>query len=266
MTYVHGYGAAEIQRLQDQAASLVELLHGDTAYPAGASVLEAGCGTGAQTLTLAARSPQAQITSVDHSTASLALAEAAVSAKGLRNVKFKHADLYDLPFAAGSFDHVFVCFVLEHLRRPLDALRALRSLLRPDGTMTVIEGDHGSTFFHPDSTLARRAIDCQVTLQARAGGDANIGRRLFPLLSEAGFASPRVSPRMVYVDDSKPALIDSFTRKTFAAMIQGVRAKAVEAGLMTPVDFDGGIADLCRTAEKHGVFCYTFFKAVAANR
>lgn len=32
--YVHGYDSTEAQRLQDQAASLVELLHADTAYPA----------------------------------------------------------------------------------------------------------------------------------------------------------------------------------------------------------------------------------------
>ena len=33
--------------------TLVELLHSDTAYPAGSQVLEAGCGVGAQTITLA---------------------------------------------------------------------------------------------------------------------------------------------------------------------------------------------------------------------
>ncbi len=45
--YVHGYAQRENSRLQDQATTLVELLHGDTAYPAGSRVLEAGCGVGA---------------------------------------------------------------------------------------------------------------------------------------------------------------------------------------------------------------------------
>jgi hypothetical protein len=93
-----------------------------------------------------------------------------------------------------------------------------------------------------------------------------IGRRLFPLLKEAGFSSPRVSPRMVYVDASKPAWVDGFTRKTFTAMIEGVRAAAIAGGLMSPDDFDRGVADLHRTAEDDGVFCYTFFKAVAMSR
>ena len=61
--YVHGYHERESERLHDQAGSLVELLHGDTSYPAGSRVLEAGCGVGAQTVTLAANSPDARFTS-----------------------------------------------------------------------------------------------------------------------------------------------------------------------------------------------------------
>lgn len=57
----------------------------------------------------------------------------------------------DGPLTAASFDHVFVCFLLEHLPRPVEALTRLRSTLKPGGTITVIEGDHGSTYFHPDS-------------------------------------------------------------------------------------------------------------------
>lgn len=90
-----------------------------------------------------------------------------------------------------------------------------------------------------------------------------IGRQLYPLLQESGFEAVRVSPRMVYVDSSRPALVDGFTRKTFTAMIEGIRQAAVGAGLIGASDFDQGVADLYRTAASDGVFCYTFFKAVA---
>src|SRR5918999_5375522 len=73
--YVHGYDARESARLSDQAGTLVDLLHHDTAYPAGSRVLEAGCGVGAQTVTLAARSPDARFVSVDVSADSIAEAE-----------------------------------------------------------------------------------------------------------------------------------------------------------------------------------------------
>ena len=264
-SYVHGYEGREAARLEDQARTLEELLHADTGFPDGSAVLEAGCGTGAQTVALARRSAGARITAVDVSAASLAEARARVSAAVLGNVEFRQADLLALPFAPASFDHVFLCFVLEHLPDPAATLAGLRPLLRPGGTITVIEGDHGSTYFHPESEAARAAIGCQVELQRRAGGDAMIGRRLYPLLAGAGFQAVRVSPRMAYVDASKPALVDGFIRRTFAAMIEGVRERALAAGLATPDAFDAGIRALHRTAEPDGVFCYTFLKAVGRS-
>jgi tRNA G46 methylase TrmB len=62
--YIHGYEAREKIRLQDQASTLAELLHADTAYPAESKILEAGCGVGAQTITLAKNSPHAHFTSI----------------------------------------------------------------------------------------------------------------------------------------------------------------------------------------------------------
>ncbi len=260
--YVHGYESRESVRLQDQAQSVVDLLHADTSYPEGSLVLEAGCGTGAQTTTLARNSPGARIVSIDISTRSLAEARARVDAAGLGNVQFQQADIFAPPFEPESFDHVFVCFVLEHLSRPVEALVRLKGLLKPGGTVTVMEGDHGSTCFHPDSEAAHAAIRCQVELQRAAGGNANIGRELYPLLRQAGFDAVRVSPRMVYVDSSRPKLVESFTKKTFTAMIEGVREPALRAGMIEPGLFDAGIRALYRAAEADGVFCYTFFKAL----
>lgn len=64
----------------------------------------------------------------------------------------------------------------------------------------MIEGDHGSTYFHPESETVHAAIACQVELQCRADGDAMSGRRLYPLLAAAGFKAARVSPRLIYVN------------------------------------------------------------------
>jgi ubiquinone/menaquinone biosynthesis C-methylase UbiE len=264
--YVHGYDLREIIRLQDQASTLVELLHSDTSFPPGSRVLEAGCGIGAQTITMSRNSPEALITSVDISGTSIAEAMDRATSAGLKNVRFQQADIFNMPYQPESFDHVFVCFVLEHLSRPLDALRVLSAMIVPGGTITAIEGDHGSAYFYPDSEAAHKAIQCQVELQRRAGGNANIGRELFPLLSQAGYHQVHVSPRMVYVDSSKPELVDGFTRKTFTAMIEGVRESAIDTRLIARDVFDQGIVDLYKTAQVGGTFCYTFFKAFGVKK
>ncbi len=265
-TYVHGYDQRENIRLQDQASTLVDLLHSDTLFPAGSKVLEAGCGVGAQTITLARNSPEAHITSIDISSASVAEAKEKIASEGFSNVCFQQDDIFNLSFEPKSFDHVFVCFVLEHLVRPVEALNCLKNLLKVGGTITVIEGDHGSSYFYPDSEAAHKAIQCQVELQKRAGGNANIGRELYPLLNAVGFSSIHVSPRMVYVDSSKPRLVEGFTKNTFTAMIEGVRGSSIEAGLIDEKTFDDGIKGLYRTTETDGIFCYTFFKAIAIKQ
>ncbi|MFM7535198.1 MAG: class I SAM-dependent methyltransferase [Acidimicrobiales bacterium] len=261
--YVHGYDEREARRLADQARTLVDLLHVDSVFEPGVTILEAGCGVGAQTVTLARLNPTATITAIDVSADSLGLAAQRCRAAGITNVTFELGDIFNLRYADASFDHVFVCFVLEHLPAPVAALKSLRRLVKPTGTITVIEGDHGSTFFHPDSDAAHTAIGCQVALQAAAGGNANIGRELYPLLVGAGLTDVTVSPRHVYVDGSRPHWIEGFTRNTFTAMIEGVRQTALQAKLTDPVTFDRGIADLYRTAQPDGVFSYMFFKATA---
>ena len=132
--YVHGYSGRERERLADQADTLAELLHYDTFYPSGSVVLEVGCGVGAQTVTLARQSPEATIVAMDIAEDSLAAARERIRSAGFRNVVFQQADVYSAAFGPDAFDHIFACFVLEHLSRPREALAHLRQILRPGGT------------------------------------------------------------------------------------------------------------------------------------
>ncbi|MFH0975031.1 MAG: methyltransferase domain-containing protein [Spirochaetota bacterium] len=263
--YVHGYSDRESKRLQDQANTLDELLHHDSVFPANSKILEAGCGVGSQIKIIAPKNPLCSFTSIDISETSLEKAKKLAQSLNIKNAEFRMGDIFNLTFKEESFDHIFVCFVLEHLPDPLKALQKLKKVLRVGGTITVIEGDHGSAYFYPKSEAAQKAINCQVRLQAMHGGNALIGREIYPLLTRAGFKDCIVSPRMVYVDSSRPFFVEGFTKNTFTAMIEGVEKDALENSLITKEEWDQGIKDLHRTAGKDGVFCYTFFKGKAVN-
>ena len=261
--YTHGYSTAEARRLTNQANGIADLLHADSQWPSGSHVLEAGCGVGAQTAIIAARNLAARFTCVDLSAASIERAKMNTQAAGLSNVTFAVADLARLPYPDGHFDHVLVCFVLEHLPDPALVLKEMMRVLTPGGSVTVIEGDHGSAYFNPDNAAARHVIAAQVELQRANGGDANIGRRLHPLLAAAGFTEIEVVPRIVYVDDGNPERKREFVINTFTAMIEGISKRAVERGLRTETQMRRGIEALKTTARSGGTFNYTFFRARA---
>lgn len=265
-SYIHGYSEIETQRLYDQAHSIADFIHWDSKWAEGSIILEAGCGVGAQTKIIAAQNPQCEFVGVDISQKSLEIADQLTQDLKLGNVTFLKENLTHLSFKDNTFDHVFLCFVLEHVKSPLTILQELNRVLKPNGTITVIEGDHGSTYFYPDSKAARKVVQAQVLLQEKSGGNANIGRALYPLLKKTDFADIKVSPRQIYVDDSKPALVSGFTLNTFTAMIKGISSEAIAQKMMSEDAFQEGIKDLERTAAGGGTFCYTFFKGIAVKQ
>lgn len=264
--YVHGYSGREALRLNDQADTLDNIIHNDTVFPKNSLVLEAGCGVGAQTKIIATKNPDSNFISVDLSEDSIKEAKKVVKSLDINNVELRQADIYNLPFEDETFDSVIICFVLEHLHNPVQALTELKRVLKKGGEMIAIEGDHGSTFFYPDSKYAHSAIDCQVRLQRQSGGNSNIGRELYPLFKSIELSHISVSPRMVYVDASRPQLVEGFIKNTFTAMIEGIGEKAVQQGIVDSLTFEKGIRDLYRTAEPDGVFSYTFFKGFGTKK
>lgn len=260
--YVHGYTERESNRLKDQADCLSEIIHPDTVFPKKSIILEAGCGVGAQTKIVAPMNPESKFISIDISEDSIIKAEKLIKQRNINNVEFQIGNIFSLNFPDEYFDHILICFVLEHLPNPYEALKSLKRVLKKGGTITLIEGDHGSAYFYPYSSFAQKVINVQIELQSKGGGNALIGRQLYPLLIGSNFKNCVVSPRMVYVDSSKPVLVEGFIKNTFTAMIEGIKEKAIKNFLIDEVSFDKGVQDLYRTTEQDGVFCYTFFKGI----
>jgi ubiquinone/menaquinone biosynthesis C-methylase UbiE len=263
---MHGYSDREAERLHDQSSILRLLLHSDVAYPAGSRVLEVGCGVGAQTVALATNSPSAQFTSIDISPQSLERAKALIESEGITNVQFQQADIMNMPFDDESFDRVFVCFVLEHLADPPKALIEMKRVMKTGGPITVIEGDHGSCFWHPETVESRKAWQAMIRVQQNMGHDPLIGRRLYPLLEQAGFEVKGVIPLWAYADASAPELLDGGINKILAPMMETAREEAIEQGLIDRTTWEQGISDMHRASlPPDGSVFYTWFRGTAAK-
>jgi hypothetical protein len=59
--------------------------------------------------------------------------------------------------------------------------------------------------------------------------------------------------------------VDGFIKNTFTAMIQGMAEDLIQEELVSHSVYESGVKGLLRTAQKDGVFSYTFFKGKAVN-
>jgi len=105
----------------------------------GATVLDAGCGTGYGTQTLA-MSGARRVVGVDISEEAIAYSRREFSDE---DCEFVLGDLEQLPFEEDSFD-VVVCFeVIEHVEHRSAVIAELRRVLRPSGILVLSSPNRG---------------------------------------------------------------------------------------------------------------------------
>jgi ubiquinone/menaquinone biosynthesis C-methylase UbiE len=107
--------------------------------PAGGRVLDAGCGTGSLVTALAAKPGLAAIEAMDFE-------EAFVAALRKRNVdprvSARQGDVCALPYGESEFDGVYSLLVLHWVSDPHKAVREMRRVVRPGGTVAATVWDN----------------------------------------------------------------------------------------------------------------------------
>ncbi len=120
--------------LEERKALLRQSLAG---IPAGAPVLDAGCGRGEFLLFLSELGYQ--VSGVDLSPAAISKARAAVPAARLETASLEQG----LPFASETFAGIWCTEVLEHLFDVHSALTELNRVLMPGGLLVLTVPYHG---------------------------------------------------------------------------------------------------------------------------
>ncbi len=139
-------------------------------------VADLGCGTGTLSVLLAGEGYGLQ--GVDLSAQMVRAARAKARAAGVE-VEFRHGDAADPPVARGSVDVVLARHLLWTLPDPPRVLAAWTRLLRPGGTLVLIEG----RWDQPDSTTDEGDPELQAALPWLGGVDAaTLTAALVPLV------------------------------------------------------------------------------------
>lgn len=136
-------------------------------------LLDVGTGSG-RILQWLAKDAQHAV-GVDVSTDALRVARTVVHGSGLSHCVLKQADMYELPFAAASFDTVTMEQLLSDASRPVAALAEAARILRPHGRVLIID-------------------DYDRLESTPAGGRANPLATLRGWFAETGFDCERLRP------------------------------------------------------------------------
>ncbi|MBL8746604.1 MAG: methyltransferase domain-containing protein [Phycisphaerae bacterium] len=239
-TYIHGTSPSEQERLaalnRANNPHFLEFLD----VRGASAILEVGSGLGVLAAEVARSAPSARVVGLEYSAEQLARVPRGDGAPG--NLSFQQGDAHALPFADGAFDVVYCRFVLEHVTDPGRVLREMHRVLVPGGRAFVQENNILINDFDPDCPAFARVWRAFAALQSRLGGDALVGKRLYRLLTGAGFSHTRLSIQPEVHHSGQPAF-EPWVRNLIGNVRSG-EAALVKHGLATQEEINGSIAEL----------------------
>jgi ubiquinone/menaquinone biosynthesis C-methylase UbiE len=198
---------------------------------AGLSLLDCGCGPGTITADLAEMVAPGEVLGIDIEPSQIQAARSHAAGRGLSNIRFEVADLYDLPVSPDYFDCIFLHGIVEHLHEPTRALREARRVLKPGGILGLRNGAVSANLVDPTGTGLQQLLDLYSQLCYRDGGDPEFGRSQVAALNEAGFMHIRASAS--YDCWTETPEVTQRSAKGLAAMLRegGLGSQAIALGL-----------------------------------
>lgn len=179
----------------EQAAVLAPAIFSHLDLSGNETLLEIGCGVGAQTKQLLHHWPHLTIYSIDLSPHHLASATEYLHKEIADNkVRLTRTNAEHMPFGEQAFDAALTIWVLEHVRRPEQILCEISRVLRPGGKMILSEVDNDSFRFFPENPIIHSWWDRFNAFQQAGGADPFIGQRLDELARQTGFNDIRTEP------------------------------------------------------------------------
>jgi 2-polyprenyl-3-methyl-5-hydroxy-6-metoxy-1,4-benzoquinol methylase len=120
-----------------------------------AKVADVACGAGWSSIAIARAYPKVSVDGYDVDEASIELATANTAAEGMSaRVRFHLRDAGD-PEVSGRYDLVTVFEAIHDMSRPVEVLRAMRSLAGEEGTVLVMDEKVADAFSAPGDEVER---------------------------------------------------------------------------------------------------------------
>ncbi|KAK4541537.1 hypothetical protein LTR36_007834 [Oleoguttula mirabilis] len=243
-TYLPGYHLSNLthhewRTAENSAMHLVPTLEAMAGLNPGLTLLDVGAGSGTITASLAKYMPQGHITATDISEEILQRAAEYARKAGASNISFEVANVYKLPFPDSSFDVVHASQVLAHLDAPVQALKEMLRVTKPNGVVASKDGVLHTWSVHPDLPAIAKFQEVLVGTMKAAGGQCNAGAELVSWAMKAGASREQITATMSTWCYSTPEERQIWGGAMGERIKSGaMRKKASELGLATEAELD----------------------------
>ena len=196
---------ADVERLEAQAAlswprELCALKR--IGLRDGTSILEVGSGPGFITRRLLDALPHATVTCVELDADMVAHARMLLSSYPEDRLRITEGSITFTNLPSDAFDFALARYVFQHLSAPDLAASEILRLLKRGGTLAVLDVDDDLGGLVSPSLPAFDVVAQRVReAQARAAGDRKIGRKLWRILSDAGYESLNLEAVLFHSDE-----------------------------------------------------------------
>jgi SAM-dependent methyltransferase len=257
--YILKGGEREFQRLRVQAEAFTAeaaTMLDRIGVPEAASCLDLGCGVGGIVDLLSTRvGPSGDVLGVDIDPDSIDAAKNWARQRGLENVRFDVADVFDNDLPADAFDLVHCRFVITTIGRGAEVVDAAGRLVKPGGVLCLEEVD-GAGFgcYPPNAGVA--ALQQLLIDMFSVVGDPEAGWKCYGLMQQAGFEGVDFRPC------SAGARAGDALTSYLVETANSIREAALQAGIITDKDLDDAIADASEHLARPDVIStmYTVFQ------
>lgn len=243
--YLLGAGRSDHDRLR-----VISVIHDDrthellrkAGFRSGHRFVEFGCGLGY--VTRWAASQGAHATGIDLNEDHIAVATELSHKAGLKAAHFRLANIYEPGLEPESIDVSYSRWLMVHLNRPEDAMRAIHAALKPGGVMVCEEADVSAVYTEPVSAAYSELRDICIKGARQRGVDYTGGRRLHLWAKEAGF-------EIVHVDAYHPHYVNGEHKGFWNWTLRAVALGMVREGSLTAARLEELVAGMNEADASH---------------
>jgi SAM-dependent methyltransferase len=193
-------------------------------FTAGCSFVEFGCGLGYVTRWAAAEAATA--TGIDVNVEQVQACQHLAREARLSNANFRTGSVYEPSFEPNTLDMSYNRWLMVHLNRPVDAMRAIRNVLKPGGVMVCEEADVSAVYAEPPSAAYSDMREIALEAGRARGVDYAGGRWAHTWAKDAGF-------EIVHVDAYHPHYLEGPYKSFWNWTLRNACRSLVQEGTMT---------------------------------